>query len=169
KLARTKAEDGKVAVRGSRGNAKKAIEKLVKDKEIGEDEGTRAEKELEAITKKHSDQIDEALAAKETELATVGHRASGRRPRPCELEPAPHGTSGRLGPARGGRRRARTSDDQILRPDREGHADRPGSRGACRAAARQETRAGAEPARRHRRGRRPGGGGAHDGVRGAAG
>ena len=71
KLARTKAEDGKVAVRGSRGNAKKAIEKLVKDKEIGEDEGARAEKELEAVTKKHSDQIDEALAAKETELATV--------------------------------------------------------------------------------------------------
>src|SRR5690625_7961044 len=45
KLARTKAEDGKVAVRGSRGNAKKAIEKLVKDKEIGEDEGTRRSEE----------------------------------------------------------------------------------------------------------------------------
>lgn len=71
KLARTKAEDGHVAVRGIRGNAKKAIEKLVKDKEIGEDEGARAEKELESTTKKHNDQIDEALAAKETELATV--------------------------------------------------------------------------------------------------
>lgn len=71
KLAKNKAEDGRVAIRGSRGNAKKAIEKLVKDKEIGEDEGTRAEKELEALTKKHIEQIDEALAAKETELATV--------------------------------------------------------------------------------------------------
>lgn len=71
KLAKHKAEDGRVAIRGSRGNAKKAIEKLVKDKEIGEDEGTRAEKELEALTKKHIEQIDEALAAKETELATV--------------------------------------------------------------------------------------------------
>lgn len=71
KLAKTKAEDGKVAVRGSRGNAKKAIEKLVKDKEIGEDEGTRAEKELEAVTKKYVEQVDEALAAKETELTTV--------------------------------------------------------------------------------------------------
>ena len=71
KLARTKAEDGRVAVRGSRGNAKKAIEKLVKDKEIGEDEGTRAEKELEALTKKYNDQIDEALGLKETELETV--------------------------------------------------------------------------------------------------
>ncbi|PWH06731.1 ribosome recycling factor [Brachybacterium endophyticum] len=71
KQAKTKAEDGRVAVRASRGSAKKAIEKLVKDKEIGEDEGARAEKDLEALTKKYTDQVDEALAAKETELATV--------------------------------------------------------------------------------------------------
>ena len=71
KLAKTKAEDGKVAIRGTRGNAKKAIEKLVKDKEIGEDEGTRAEKELEAVTKKYVEQVDEALAAKEEELTTI--------------------------------------------------------------------------------------------------
>ena len=71
KLAKNKAEDGRVSVRGSRGNAKKAIEKLVKDKEIGEDEGTRAEKELEALTKKYIEQVDEALGAKETELETI--------------------------------------------------------------------------------------------------
>jgi ribosome recycling factor len=71
KLARTKAEDGRIAIRGSRGNAKKAIEKLVKDKEIGEDEGVRAEKELEAVTKKHIELVDEALSLKETELETV--------------------------------------------------------------------------------------------------
>ena len=71
KIARTKSEDGRVAVRGTRGNAKKAIEKLVKDKEIGEDEGARAEKELEALTKRFTDQIDEALAAKENELETI--------------------------------------------------------------------------------------------------
>lgn len=71
KLAKNKAEDGRVAVRGSRGNAKKGIEKLVKDKEIGEDEGTRAEKDLESVTKKYIEQIDVALSAKETELETV--------------------------------------------------------------------------------------------------
>ena len=71
KLAKTKAEDGRVAVRGSRGNAKKAIEKLVKDGEIGEDEGSRAEKELEALTKTANEQIDEALSLKETELETI--------------------------------------------------------------------------------------------------
>lgn len=71
KLAKNKAEDGRIAVRGTRGNAKKAIEKLVKDKEIGEDEGTRAEKDLEGVTKKYIEQIDAALTAKETELETV--------------------------------------------------------------------------------------------------
>lgn len=69
--ARTKAEDGRVSVRATRGNAKKAIEKLVKDKEIGEDEGTRGEKDLEALTKKYVEQVDVALEAKEKELLTV--------------------------------------------------------------------------------------------------
>src|SRR5690625_5669260 len=50
KLARTKAEDGKVAVRGSRGNAKKAIEKLVKDKEIGDRKSTRLNSSHVAIS-----------------------------------------------------------------------------------------------------------------------
>lgn len=71
KQAKNKAEDGRIAIRGIRGNAKKAIEKLVKDKEIGEDEGTRGEKDLEVLTKKYVEQVDEALEAKEKELATV--------------------------------------------------------------------------------------------------
>lgn len=71
KLAKTKAEDGRIAIRGIRGNAKKAIEKMVKDKEIGEDEGVRAEKELDSITKKYVEQVDQALMAKEEELLTV--------------------------------------------------------------------------------------------------
>src|SRR5699024_5409068 len=68
KLACTKAEDGRAAVSGARGNAKKASEKLVKDKEIGENECSRAEKEPEALTEKFDDQIDEALGLKATEL-----------------------------------------------------------------------------------------------------
>jgi ribosome recycling factor len=71
KLARAKAEEGRVAVRSSRGTAKKALEKLVKDKEVGEDEGNRAEKDLESITKKYTEQVDEALELKETELSTI--------------------------------------------------------------------------------------------------
>lgn len=71
KLARTRAEDGRVSVRGTRGNAKKALEKLVKGKLVGEDEGVRSEKDLDALTKKYVEQVDQALAAKETELETI--------------------------------------------------------------------------------------------------
>ena len=47
------------------------LEKLVKDGEVGEDEGARAEKELETVTKKHVDQIDDLLKHKEAELLEV--------------------------------------------------------------------------------------------------
>jgi len=55
-------------VRNVRRHAKTTLEKLVKDGEVGEDEGSRAEKELETVTKKHVDQIDELLRHKEAEL-----------------------------------------------------------------------------------------------------
>ncbi len=71
KLARTKAEDARISVRGARRAAKDALDKLVKDKEVGEDEVTRAEKQLDVFTKKHTDMIDEVLKGKEAELLEV--------------------------------------------------------------------------------------------------
>ncbi len=71
KVARTKAEEGRVSVRGVRRNAKQALEKLEKDGEVGKDDVTGAEKKLDATTKKHTDQIDELLKAKEAELLEV--------------------------------------------------------------------------------------------------
>ncbi|WP_404289889.1 ribosome recycling factor [Glutamicibacter arilaitensis] len=71
KLARTKGEDAKVAVRNHRRKAKDIIDKFVKDGEIGEDEGSRAEKELDSLTKQHVDSVDEILKKKETELLDV--------------------------------------------------------------------------------------------------
>ena len=71
KLARTKGEDAKVSVRTIRRRAKEELDRLVKDGEVGEDEGSRAEKELEALTKKHVDGIDVLLKAKEAELLAV--------------------------------------------------------------------------------------------------
>jgi ribosome recycling factor len=71
KLARTKGEDAKVSVRSIRRRAKEELDRLVKDGEVGEDEGSRAEKELEALTKKHVDGIDVLLKAKEAELLEV--------------------------------------------------------------------------------------------------
>ena len=71
KLAKHKAEDSRVAIRNVRRHAKDALDKLVKDKEAGEDEVGRAEKELETLTKGHTDRIDELLKNKEAELLEV--------------------------------------------------------------------------------------------------
>jgi ribosome recycling factor len=71
KLARTKAEDGKIAVRNLRRTAKQHLEKLEKDGEVGKDDVTGAEKRLDGITKKHTDEIDDMLKSKEAELIEV--------------------------------------------------------------------------------------------------
>jgi len=71
KLARTKAEDAKISIRNIRRKAKEEIDHLVKDGKIGEDEGTRAEKELETFTKKHVENVDTILKVKESELLDV--------------------------------------------------------------------------------------------------
>ena len=71
KIARAKAEDGRVSVRNIRRNAKQALDKLEKDGEVGKDDVTGAEKKLDVTTKKHTDQIDEMLKSKESELLEV--------------------------------------------------------------------------------------------------
>ena len=71
KLAKQKAEDGRISVRSVRRHAKETLERLAKDGDAGEDEVQRAEKELEALTKRHVDLIDTLLAGKESELLEV--------------------------------------------------------------------------------------------------
>jgi ribosome recycling factor len=71
KMAKGKAEDGRVSVRNIRRNAKQSLEKLEKDGEVGKDDVTGAEKRLDSITKKHTDEIDEMLKHKEAELLEV--------------------------------------------------------------------------------------------------
>jgi ribosome recycling factor len=71
KLAKAKAEDGRVAVRNLRRTAKQHLEKLEKDGEVGQDDVTGAEKRLDGVTKKHTDAIDEMLKHKESELLEV--------------------------------------------------------------------------------------------------
>jgi ribosome recycling factor len=71
KIARSKAEHGRVSVRNIRRHAKDALDKLVKDGEVGEDEARRAEKELDDLTQKHVAKIDELLKHKEAELLEV--------------------------------------------------------------------------------------------------
>ena len=71
KIAKAKAEDGRVAVRNLRRTAKHALEKLEKDGEVGKDDVIGAEKRLDGITKRHTDAIDEMLKNKEAELLEV--------------------------------------------------------------------------------------------------
>ncbi|GAB3521898.1 ribosome recycling factor [Arthrobacter sp. H14] len=71
KVVRGKAEDAKVSIRSIRRKAKEQLDKIVKDGDAGEDEGARAEKELDALTKAHTENVDELLKRKETELLEV--------------------------------------------------------------------------------------------------
>jgi ribosome recycling factor len=71
KVAKTKAEDGRIAVRNIRRNAKQALEKLGSDGEVGKDDVAGAEKKLDSSTKRHTDQIDDMLKHKEAELLEV--------------------------------------------------------------------------------------------------
>ena len=71
KVARHKAEDGRVAVRNLRRTAKQHLEKLGHDGEVGQDDVTGAEKRLDGATRKHTDAIDEMLKHKEAELLEV--------------------------------------------------------------------------------------------------
>ena len=58
-------------MRNIRRKAKEELDRLVKDGEVGEDEGGRAEKDLEVLTKKHVDLVDDLLKHKEHELLEV--------------------------------------------------------------------------------------------------
>ncbi len=69
KIVRGKGEDAKVAIRNVRRKAKDDLDAL--KSEVGDDDVARAEKELEALTRKHIDQIEDALKRKESELLEV--------------------------------------------------------------------------------------------------
>ena len=71
KVARQKAEEGRVAVRNIRRHAKDGLDRLAKDGEAGEDDVRRAEKHLDDETHKYVAKIDELLKHKEAELLEV--------------------------------------------------------------------------------------------------
>ena len=71
KVVKHMAEDGRIAVRGARRDARKAMETAEKDGDISADDLERAEKELEKVTHEHVEHIDAALGRKEQELLEV--------------------------------------------------------------------------------------------------
>ena len=60
-----------MAIRNIRRKAKEQIDKLVKDGETGEDDGRRAEKELDDVTHRYVSVVDELVKHKEAELLEV--------------------------------------------------------------------------------------------------
>ncbi|MGO2659503.1 ribosome recycling factor [Mycetocola reblochoni] len=69
KMVKSKAEDARVVIRNLRRKGKDDLEAL--KTEVGDDEVARAEKELESLTKKYIEAVDEALKRKEAELLEV--------------------------------------------------------------------------------------------------
>jgi len=71
KLVKTKAEDHRVSLRNIRRKGNEELDALKKDGHVGDDELTRAEKDLDTLTKNHVDAIDDAVKRKEAELLEV--------------------------------------------------------------------------------------------------
>ena len=71
KVVKHMAEDGRVAVRNVRRDARKHLESSERAGEMSADDLERAEKELEKITHDHVEKIDAALGRKEAELLEV--------------------------------------------------------------------------------------------------
>jgi ribosome recycling factor len=71
KVVKSKAEDGRVAVRNVRRSARNEMEKAEKAGDITTDDLERAEKELDKLTQEYIAEIDKMLAHKEQELLEV--------------------------------------------------------------------------------------------------
>src|SRR5260221_2269290 len=71
KIVRNAGEDAKVAVRNLRRDANEHAKKLLKDKEISEDEERRSLDELQKLTDRYIAEVDRLTASKEAEILAV--------------------------------------------------------------------------------------------------
>ena len=71
KVVKGEGETAKVAIRNLRRDANEALKKLVKDKEISEDDERRASDDVQKLTDKHVAEIDKLVQTKEAEIMTV--------------------------------------------------------------------------------------------------
>ncbi|AKM01617.1 ribosome recycling factor [Burkholderia metallica] len=71
KVVKSEGETAKVAIRNLRRDANEALKKLVKDKEISEDDERRASDDVQKLTDKHVAEIDKLVQTKEAEIMTV--------------------------------------------------------------------------------------------------
>lgn len=71
KVARSEAENGRVAVRNIRRDANSDIKDLLKDKDISEDQARAGEENIQSLTNDFIKQVDELLSVKEKELMEI--------------------------------------------------------------------------------------------------
>jgi len=71
RVVRKMAEDGRIAIRNVRRDARKELESAEKDGSLSEDDLSRAEKDLDKLTQENEAGVDKALAEKEEELLEV--------------------------------------------------------------------------------------------------
>ena len=71
KVARSKGEDAKIAIRNVRRKGMETLKKIQKDGDAGEDEVQAGEKELDQVTKNYVEQVDSLVERKEAELMEV--------------------------------------------------------------------------------------------------
>jgi len=70
-VVRGEGENAKVAVRNIRRDSNDALKKLLKDKEISEDDERRSQDEIQKLTDKYVAEIDKMLQLKEADLMAV--------------------------------------------------------------------------------------------------
>jgi len=71
KLVHSESENAKVAIRNIRRDANHQVKELLKDKQVTEDDVSRAETEIQKITDSAIKDVDEVVKAKEQELMAV--------------------------------------------------------------------------------------------------
>ena len=71
KLIKSMGEKCKISIRNIRRDANEELKKLLKSKEIGEDEEKTYEKNVQTITDKHVETVDEKVSSKEKEIMTI--------------------------------------------------------------------------------------------------
>ncbi|MBD1154263.1 ribosome recycling factor [Pelagibacterales bacterium SAG-MED21] len=71
KLIKSIGEKCKVSIRNIRRDANDELKKLLKDKDIGEDEEKSSEKSVQTITDNHVKSVDEKVSLKEKEIMTI--------------------------------------------------------------------------------------------------
>ena len=71
KVDKSEGENAKIAVRNLRRDANEQLKRLVKDKEISEDDERRASDDVQKLTDKNVAEIDKLVVSKEAEIMTV--------------------------------------------------------------------------------------------------